>query len=238
MKAGSGIAGLRKEVRRRLEALSDPDVRSSMERLVPDTKMLGVRVPQIKFLAAEWAKEHPMDFDATIDFFDALCEAGLREEILVGIFLLARHKKRLREIRWAAVDGWLDHIDNWETCDQLASNVVAPAVAANPGLRPPLRALTRAANIWRKRFAVATGAALNQRGRFVPELTLEICQDLMEDENAAIRKAVGWAIRELSKKDEEIAFAFLMENRGRIARSLMREASEKLIAARRAQLLA
>ena len=156
----------------------------------------------------------------------------------MGIFLLARHKKHLREIQWSAIDGWLDHIDNWETCDQLASNVVAAAVAANADLRAPLRGLTRSPNAWRKRFAVATAASLNQHGRFFPELTLTICQDLMAEGNPAIRKVVGWALRELSKKSEDIAFEFLWEHRRNMPRSLLREASEKLTAARRSTLLA
>ena len=35
-------------------------------------------------------------------------------------------------------------------------------------------------------------------------MTLTICQDLLADENPAIRKAVGWALRELSKKSEDL----------------------------------
>jgi len=225
------------EIRRRLKDAADPAVLASMRRAVPDTKMLGVKVPLIRCLASTWAKERPMDFEAARRLFTALCADDLREEILFGTFLLAGHKKRLREIEWRDIDAWLDHIDNWETCDQLASNVVASSVAANTRLQPLIRGLAKSTNVWRKRFAVATAASLNQRGRFVPELTLQICQDLMNDDNPAIRQAVGWALRELSKKDEELAFAFLREHRDGMPRSLMREASEKLTAGRRKELL-
>jgi 3-methyladenine DNA glycosylase AlkD len=225
------------EIRRRLKAAADPAVLVSMQRLVPNTRMLGVKVPQLRSAAAAWAQEHPIDFGSTLRLFTELCSDDLREEILFATFLLARHKKRLPEIQWAQIDGWLNHIDNWETCDQLASNVVAASVATNVALRASLRGLTKSGNIWRKRFAVATAASLNQHGRFVPELTLQICQDLMNDENLAIRKAVGWALRELSKKDEEIAFAFLLDHREKMSRSLMREAAEKLPASRRKELM-
>jgi 3-methyladenine DNA glycosylase AlkD len=232
------LTTMRTDIRHRLEAAAEPDVRASLKRLVPNAKILGVKVPEIRSLANAWSKEHPLDFETSVSPLTALCGDDLREEILFGAFLLARQKKQLRQIRWSDINEWLDHIDNWETCDQLASNVVATSVAENPALRRPLRVLTQAESVWRRRFAVSTAASLNHRGRFLPELTLDICQDLMRDENASIRKAVGWAIRELSKKDEEIAFAFLLAHRDDLATAMIRESSEKLSDERRKQLLA
>ncbi|MEO8026931.1 MAG: DNA alkylation repair protein [Bryobacteraceae bacterium] len=237
MSAGGKFEARRKLIRERLQAAARPEVLASMQRLVPNAKMLGVKVPEIRAIAAGFAKDDPLAFSDTLAFFDVLCIDNLREEILVGTFLMSRHKKQLATIPWAAIDRWLDHVDNWETCDQLASNVVAAAVAANSTLRSPLRELTRSANVWRRRFAIATAASLNQHGRFFPELTLAICQDLMGDSEPMVRKAVGWAIRELSKKDEDLAFDFVLENQARMPRTLVREASEKMSEERRQRLL-
>ena len=43
-------------------------------------------------------------------------------------------------------------------------------------------------------------------------------------------KAVGWAVREASRKDEPAAFAFLLENRERMTNRLLSEAVKKLTA--------
>jgi len=237
MRTDPNLMTQHRQIRGELQAAARPEVLASMQRLVPGAKMLGVRVPEIRALAAKSAKTCLLPFETSLSLFDVLCSDAWREEVLFGIFLLARHKKHLREIPWKRIDGWLDHLDNWETCDQLASNVVAPAVAQNPTLHVPLRELTQSGNVWRQRFAVATVASLNQHGRFFPELTLAVCQDLMATPNPAIRKALGWAIRELCKKDEDAAFDFLWEHRKELSRTLLREASEKLQAGRRAQLI-
>lgn len=89
------VGELQRTIRKRLEAEADADVRKSFERLVPGAKILGVRVPALRALAAEVKKQNPaLTIDVACDLLDRLCRDRIREEVLVGTFLLARSKQR------------------------------------------------------------------------------------------------------------------------------------------------
>jgi 3-methyladenine DNA glycosylase AlkD len=136
--------------------------------------------------------------------------------------------KRISALPWSRLEPWLEALDNWETCDQLASNVSGAIVAANLGLMEQVVALTGSDNRWKRRFALATAVELNHKGRSQPELTLQVCHPLLADPEPLVRKAVGWALREASKKAETRVFEFLLEQREQMPASVLREAAEKL----------
>lgn len=225
------------QLRARLAALAAPAVKEKLARLVPGAKTLGVKVPALRELARAFYDEHEgLTLDQAADLLDRLAASGVREEILVGTFVLGRFRKRVEALPWARVERWLDAIDNWETCDQLASNVAGAIVAKAPALVDALVALTRSPNLWRRRFAVATAVTLNQKGRRLAAETLRVCEPLLEDRERMVQKAVGWALREASEVDEALVVALLMKHRARIPARLLTEASEKLAPAHRRRL--
>ncbi len=101
-------------------------------------------------------------------------------------------------------------------------------VAAHLELVDELVALTGSANPWQRRFALATAAVLNHKGRSHPAETLRICLPLLNDPEATVRKAVGWALKEASKRDEKAVFAFLQTHRAAMPAGILREAASKL----------
>lgn len=231
------VGELQRTIRKRLDAEADADVRKSFERLVPGAKILGVRVPALRSLAAEVKKQNPaLSIDAACDLLDRLCRDRVREEVLVGTFLLARFGKSVALVPWKRIEAWLAAVDNWETCDQLAMGVAAPVLAASAAPAAPLVRLARSKHRWTRRFAVATAAALNQQGRRMTAPAFAVCAVVAADEDAMVQKAVAWAIREASKQDERAAFEFLEKARRTMPPRVLREAAEKLSPSLRARL--
>ena len=115
----------------------------------------------------------------------------------------------VEELPWRRLAVWLPALDNWETCDQLAMNVAAPVVAADPALVRELLRLTGARSEWVRRFTLASASALNQKGRVHVAETLAICGPLVADSSPHVRKAVGWALREASRHDPAAVEVFL-----------------------------
>ena len=61
------------------------------------------------------------------------------------------------------------------------------------------------------------------------ELFFGFARKMAGEREFFIRKAIGWALREMSKADPEAAFDFLMEIKGRGASGLtLREGSKRL----------
>jgi hypothetical protein len=195
------VASLAAAIRKGLQAASDPAYRDSIARLVPGIRTWGVRVPVLRTEAAEAAKgDPPPTFEEACALLDRFTEEGWRDEILFATFLVARFRRQIPTLPWKTVARWAERVDNWETCDQIAMGIAAPRVAAAPaeGIRG-LKQLARAASPWTRRFAVATAAALNQRGRSFPAETLEICELLVDEKDPNVRKAVAWAMRAAGK---------------------------------------
>ncbi|MGH9928552.1 MAG: DNA alkylation repair protein [Pyrinomonadaceae bacterium] len=229
----------RNQIYRQLVARAEAKNKASLARLVPGAKAIGVPVPKLRELVAEFRREHA-DFtlDQACDLLDELCLTRLREEMLFGIFLLGRFGKKVAGVPWARLAPWIAALDNWETCDQLASQVSGAVVAANLVLVDRLVELTRSDNPWKRRFALATASELNHKGRVHPAESMRVCLPLLADAEPTVRKAVGWALREASKKAATEVFEFLLMHRQQIPASVLREASEKLTPALKKQLLA
>lgn len=228
----------RNQIHKRLVASADEETKGRLLRIVPGAKAIGVTVPKLRELVNEFRGEHTnLTLDQACNLMDELCGNGLREEILFGIFLLGRFAKKVAGVRWARFAPWIYVLDNWETCDQLASQVAGAVVAADLNLVDRLVELTNSRNPWKRRFALATASELNHKGRSHPTETMMVCAKLLTDAEPTVRKAVGWALKEASKKAETQVFDFLLAHRRQMPASILREASEKLTPAHKKQLL-
>jgi 3-methyladenine DNA glycosylase AlkD len=216
-------------IRNLLIESADELTKEKVLRLTSGVKCIGVSVPDIRQLAKNCKIEFSnLDFGIVCEIADQFFKAECREEILVVIFIIAQQKKDFSKIGWERISNWLKHIDNWETCDQLSSNVVTPIMVKNPELLKKLVELTKSGNKWERRFAAATVANINHGGRAYPKETFLICKPLLSDKETVVTKAVGWAIREISKKCPEETFDFLKENLQIIPQRLLKESSELL----------
>jgi 3-methyladenine DNA glycosylase AlkD len=217
------------KIRNLLIESADELTKEKVLKLTSGVKCIGVSVPKIRQLAKDFKVEFSnMDFDIVCETADRFFTEECREEILFTIFIIAQQKKNFNKIDWKRISTWLKHIDNWETCDQLSGNVVTPIIVKNPNLLKELFELTKSENKWERRFAVATVANINHGGRAYPKETFWICKPLLTDKETVVTKAVGWAIREISKKCPEETFDFLKENLEIIPKRLLKEASELL----------
>ena len=109
---------IREEILQRLFTLQDLQYRDFQSKLMPTVDkntIIGVRTPELRKLAKEFAKRE--DVDA---FLDALPHAYYDENNLHG-FILCEEKDFDRVI--AKLDALLPYIDNWATCDLLSPNV-------------------------------------------------------------------------------------------------------------------
>lgn len=239
MTTNESPAQIHSTVQQAIAAAVDPAYLAKIQELVPTGWTIhGVRVPHLRALAGRLRKAHKScTIDEVVTLLDAAFAAKAREPVLVYLFWLAAFKRKLTAALWPQLDQWVDQVADWEICDQLAMGIAAPIVASDLTLVDDLVAWTASPNPWRRRFTLATAAALNQKGRVHVAETLAICAPLLNDPEAIVRKAVGWALREASDHDAEVVYQFLVKQQGAIARGVMTEGSKKLTVAQRAILL-
>ena len=223
------ITALAREIRQALDDAADPVLRQKYQRLVPGARVLGVSVPALRELAARTKKAYPeLALNDTADLLDVYAKTPIREEMLVGIFLLARFGRHVEALPWKRLERWSASLDNWETCDQLAANIAARIVHAHAEHVPALLKLAKAKDPWVRRFALATSADLTHKGRGNATVAFDVCRQLLNDESPMIQTAIAWALREASKADPDATQAFLERHGARMRPRTLKEASAKL----------
>lgn len=227
-------------VRARLRNAGDPAVAKRYRSLAPtEGTVLGITVPVLRGIAREVGAG--LTVSEAIGMADLAFASACREEMLLATFLLSRFKAKFEPSHWPKLDRWIDHIDNWETCDQLAMGVAGEMLGrAVPQQKEAwlrdLEKWTRSPNPWRRRFAVVTTTVLNQRGRSDSRATLRICECVIADGDKSVQKGMAWALREACKSDPAAVFALLKQHRTTMSRLVMRQSAAKLTASQRATL--
>lgn len=109
------------EVRKRLEHLSEEDYKAFNQKLLPGVDhVLGVRIPALKVIAKEIAKE---DFRTYLDQADTgINEASYHEELLL-LGLVLGYAKMDQEERMICLDRFVPKISNWAICDTCTMNM-------------------------------------------------------------------------------------------------------------------
>jgi 3-methyladenine DNA glycosylase AlkD len=192
----------------------------------------GAPVGDLRGTARAWLRRHRRAAPAEVaDLADRLWNAGIREEQLVACFLLAGRPAALDATTPARVWAWTALLDNWETTDQLAMNVLGPLVALDPAGRfGELEAMAADPHPWTRRLALAAATRL-ARGAGAAALWPRVGGLLLAvagDREAALPKAVSWVLRSwLEPCPAEVA-AFVDRHADRLPALAVRETRSKL----------
>ena len=202
--------------------------------LKSDQRFYGATVPQIRRAGANFYREHHevtrSELRAIVtDLYASECY----EHRSVAIALLGHHAEHLRESDLPWLIGLVRSSNTWAHVDWLASDVIGGVVERQPaGLRRLQRWATDK-SFWVRRTALL--AQLKPLSREGGDFTLfaRLAAAMIDDKEFFIRKAIGWVLREVSKKRPALAFGFLREHRDRVSGLTLREGARYLPAAMR-----
>lgn len=105
-----------KGIRKRLFELSDEKYREFSSALTPgETKMLGVRLPALRKIAQEIAKE---DFEKQLSTESIYFEEKMLKGMIIGY---ATMKDKSADRAFEYLDSFIGEIDNWSVCDSFCN---------------------------------------------------------------------------------------------------------------------
>jgi 3-methyladenine DNA glycosylase AlkD len=141
-----------------------------------------------------------------------LWKEGKRDEKLIVIFALMRISKKDYENSKSFVMNIIDSIPDWEICDQLAVRVVANLAFQNRDeMFSLMQEWIKSENKWIRRLAVATLTAYIRKRKIDSKICLQLLDEAMKEEDKDVKKAIGWALREVTKKAPESVLEFLQK---------------------------
>ena len=200
-------------VRSALRAGGDPERGRGMQAYLKSAEpCLGVRLPEVRRLATEAARQHPL---ASVAEVGAAAEslwrgATHREERYAAIAvtglpvahaaldLLPLHQEMITAGAW------------WDLVDGVAPRIRDLLLTHPAQLRPVLRDWARSEDRWLRRSAVI--AQLGARERTDRTLLAEVIEVNAADREFFVRKAIGWALRDLAKTDPDWVRQFLADH--------------------------
>ena len=127
---------------------------------------------------------------------------------------------------WGFVTGRLADLDGWAVADNLAP-AASRCLTADPGRLDGVETWIESPHLWTRRAALVFTLPWAKEKRD-PERMLGWAARLADDREWFIQKAIGWWLRELSKRDPERVRRFLTEHGGKLAGVARREATKYL----------
>ena len=205
-------------------------------------KFLGVVVPaQRKIVKAYFtAPKSPMVL-ATLQTVKTLLQGTYHEERLTALLILVEQYKRCDDQGKEQIFRfYLDHLDymnNWDLVDLSAPNIVGDYLVTQKSSL--LYKLAKDKNLWARRVAILSTFAFIKTGQFTDTLALsKLLLIDRKDPHDLMHKAVGWMLREVGKRDQEVLEAFLNQVGAQLPRTALRYAIERFPETKRQRYLA
>jgi len=215
-------------IQQELEAYIDPVKKEYLPRFFKTgkgqygegDKFLGVIVPNTRSVA----KLHK---DEPFEVLRALLQSEWHECRLCALLVLVeRFKKSDEKGRKMIYDFYLSQtarINNWDLVDLSAPGIVGEYLKDKP--REDLYRLADSSLLWNQRIAVVATYTLIKNGDFIDVLALS--ERLLQHKHDLMRKAVGWMLREMGKRDKDLLVQFLEKHARTMPRTMLRYAIEK-----------
>ena len=218
-----------KELIECFELLADPEQAIFLQRFFKTGKgqygegdvFYGIKVPQTRQIAKEFKQ---------ISFAELkeVLKHPVHEIRLCGLLILVEQfKKAKEEDRKKIIDFYLSstqYINNWDLVDLSCYHILGTYLLDKP--RDILYSLAESSNMWEQRIAIVGTWAFIRKQEY--QDTLDIAVMLLDHPHDLIHKAIGWMLREISKRDENVMLDFIKIHYEKMPRTALRYAIERL----------
>ena len=219
-----------------MEALADLSSEKRKEQIryfAPGSQeLVGVSNPDMKeVIKALREKYNTWDNSQWIVLCKELVKRDIFECQVIAYELIGRNKKLLNALSYKDLMDLWRNLDNWASVDHYTVGIFGVLWGKGVVNDQHIEKLLTSDNFWDRRVAVVSTVALNLKSRGgtgdTPR-TISVWEKVVDDREDLIRKALSWALRELSKRDPQAVRDFLDKYQNRLAGLVIREVNHKL----------
>jgi 3-methyladenine DNA glycosylase AlkD len=190
----------------------------------------GASVPSVRRIVRTHLREHPVDHDGALALAEALWADPVHERRLAAVELLvvaAGRRPVLGPNDLGAVRSFVERCATWALVDPLASEVAGAILARHPERLAVLDEWSRADVMWVRRSSVLALRRTLREDRELPRF-LRLADELLDEREFFIRKAIGWVAREVGARHPDELRGWLLERLDRLGAVTLREAIKPL----------
>jgi 3-methyladenine DNA glycosylase AlkD len=181
---------------------------------------LGIPVPEQRELAKKYA-------DLSLGDLQELLNSKIHEHRFTAlVILISKYRMAEENSKKEIFDFYLkntENVNNWDLVDLSAPRIVGDYLLNRE--RSILYKLAKSDSLWERRISILSTFTFIDKDDF--EDALNISELLLRDEHDLIHKAVGWALREIGKRDQNVEEQFLAKHYLDMPRTMLRYAIEK-----------
>ena len=227
-----------KQIQEELEQYVDPVKRDFLPKFFKTgkgqygegDKFLGVVVPNTRKVAKKYK-------DVPFEVISELLQSEWHECRLCALLILVERFKKSDDINKRLIfDFYLSNtsrINNWDLVDLSAPTIVGGYLSDKP--RKVLYSLADSPLLWDQRIAIVSTYTLIRDNDFIDILSLS--ERLLHHKHDLMQKAIGWMLREMGKRDEDLLVQFLEKHAKVMPRTMLRYAIEKFSDDRRKEFM-
>ena len=222
-----------RSVIRALKREAIPERREVMQGYAPTKfKILGAPVPAtpriLKDVKAKIKEEPP---GAVLDVARGLIDTEIAEAGIMAFELVSSRPDAMGKMGERQILRLGRGLDNWATVDAFSVVLLGPVWRQRQVKDAFIVGWARSRDRWRRRAAVVSTVALNQKsrgGEGDTKRTLRICELVIRDQDEMVAKGLSWALRALSVRDPRAVRTFLRKHGEKLPARVCREVTSKL----------
>jgi 3-methyladenine DNA glycosylase AlkD len=213
-----------------LAATADP-ARAAQEKAYMKSAMAfhGAPAARLKEVAAAWLKRHPrLTREELRALLDAAYDTPWFDLRTLALVILMRKERLLGGEDAAWVEALVRRSACWAHVDALATHVAAGVLRRHPGMDADLRRWAVDEDLWVRRLALLSDLAELRAGRGDFARFEELSVPMLGEREFFIRKAIGWVLRDTSRKRPELVRAYVARHGPQMSGLTRREATRLL----------
>jgi 3-methyladenine DNA glycosylase AlkD len=180
----------------------------------------GIRVPEIRKLAKQY---HMLPISEIAGLLRSPVHEARMLALLILVGAYAKGDSCLQNEIYNFYLRNTRHINNWDLVDVSAEHIVGAHLRFDD--RTPIHALATSDLVWDRRISIMATFHYIKRGEFAE--TLRLAKMLLLDGEDLIHKAVGWMLREIGKRDQNVEELFLRSCYRYMPRTMLRYSIER-----------
>ena len=236
----TGASDLVAQVEAALRAVSDPErARNEKRYLKSDLRFIGVKVPEIRRAIKPFIRSGVISDRETLLEFAGECWASGVHELRATAIQALRDKFDLLEVRdMALIEDLIRQSKSWGYVDPLSIYLAGGLVERFPELNSTLDRWSTDDDFWVRRSAMLALLIPLRQGAGDFERFAGYADGMLDEKEFFIRKAIGWVLREVSKKRPALVYEWIAPRTQRASGVTMRETVRYLPAAQADALMA